>query len=313
LNTLAAIVEKDFWVVWTLKHLYELRNGPPFIFKGGTSLSKAFGIIDRFSEDIDLIIDRGYFGYKGAGDIPSAPTKTAARKRMAQLDDGIAKYIATDLLPILQLRFGGILAEPFRLEVDPENLQTILLYYPTETTHAYIRPMVLIETGGNADNWPAVERTITPYVAQQIPDAFDSAGVVVTTIEAARTFWEKLTILHKTAHRFDRQPDWELAARYSRHYYDVYQLSKAGIASGDFANDGLIDAVRVAAQTFFADTRAKYEEFAPGSIRLIPGDEGVAALRRDYEAMRDMIFGVYPTFDEIIAELRRIDTIVNRR
>jgi hypothetical protein len=153
--------------------------------------------------------------------------------------------------------------------------------------------MVSIETGGKADNWPTVERSIQPYVAVQIPEAFGSARVVVTTIDAARTFWEKLTILHKTAHRFDGQPEWELAARYSRHYYDVYQLSKAGVAGDDFADDGLIDAVRFAAQTFFAEGRAKYEKFARGSIRLIPGS-------------------IDPTFDEIIAELRRIDSLVNR-
>jgi hypothetical protein len=146
--------------VWTLKHLYALPDAPPFIFKGGTSLSKVFGIIERFSEDIDLIIDRGYFGYEGAKDIGSAPSPTAARKRMAELDEDIARYIAARLLPALGERFSGILTEPFRLEPDPDRAQTILFYYPTELSHAYVQPMVLIETGGNADNWPAVERSI---------------------------------------------------------------------------------------------------------------------------------------------------------
>lgn len=311
MNTVSAVVEKDFWVVWTLKHLYELQNAPPFIFKGGTSLSKAFGLIERFSEDIDLIIDRSYFGYTGADDIASASSKSAAARRMENLKGDIAHYIASNLLPALQARCEGVLTESFRLEVDTTNAQTIVLNYPTEPPQGYIRPMVLIETGGNADNWPTVTRTITPYVADCIPNVFHPSDVDVTTIEAVRTFWEKLTILHKTAHRFDLQPEWHLADRYSRHYYDVYRLARANVAGGDLTSAGLIDAVRVAAETFFADPKAKYEEFAPGSIRLIPSNQGIVTLRRDYEAMRDMIFGAYPSFDDIIAELRELDQIVN--
>jgi hypothetical protein len=101
--------------------------------------------------------------------------------------------------------------------------------------------------------------------------------------------------------------------RYSRHYYDVYRLSRAGTVNAALEDGDVIEAVRVAAQTFFADNKAKYEEFAPGSIRLIPSDRGIAALQRDYEAMRDMIFGVYPTFDEIVSELRQVELIVNAR
>lgn len=311
LNTLATIVEKDFWVVWTLKHLYELSDAPRFIFKGGTSLSKAFGIIERFSEDIDLIIDRAYFGYAGVDDIGAAPTPSAARKRIESLDEVMAGYIRATLLPALEKRFKDVLGEVFRFEIDPSRAQTIRFYYPTELSHPYIQPMVVVEAGGNADGWPTVNRTIKPYVAEQIPRAFVSPDVSVCTIDAPRTFIEKLTILHKTAHRFDRQPDWEPAGRYSRHYYDVYQLSRAGIMTAALAHSGLIEAVRIAAQTFFADNKAKYDEFAPGSIRLIPSERGIAALRRDYEAMRDMIFGAYPRFDEIVEELCRIDRVVN--
>jgi nucleotidyltransferase AbiEii toxin of type IV toxin-antitoxin system len=310
---LPAIIEKDFWVVWTLKHLYELPDASLFNFKGGTSLSKAFGVIQRFSEDIDLIIDRAHFGYQGANDIGSASSGTAVRKRMEKLEGDIGHYIDVALLPALQNRFQGILTEPFRLEPNPDRAQTVFFYYPTELEHNYIRPMVLIETGGNADTWPTVDRRIRPYVAEQVPAAFALSDVVVKTIDASRTFWEKLTILHKTAHRFDSEPNWEPAVRYSRHYYDVYRLSQSGIVDAAMTDDGLLDAVRIAAQTFFADKRAKYEEFAAGSIRLIPNDRGIAALRTDYEAMRDMIFGARPTFDEIVAESRRLDTIVNRR
>ena len=313
MNTLPAIVEKDFWVVWILKHLYALPDAPPFIFKGGTSLSKAFGLIDRFSEDIDLIIDRAFFGYEGEKDISAASSATAARKRMAGLDGDIAQYIVERLLPALKERFNGVLTAPFRFEPDADRTQNILFYYPTDSSHAYVQPMVLIEAGGNADSWPTVERSIRPYVAEHVTAAFLSPDVVVKTIDAPRTFWEKLTILHKTAYRFDGEPDWEPAYRYSRHYYDVYRLSRAGILDAALADAELIKSVRDAAQTFFGDRKAKYEEFVAGSIRVIPSDHGIAALRRDYEAMRDMVFGVYPTFDEILDELQRIDTIVNAR
>lgn len=281
------------------------------LFKGGTSLSKAFNVIQRFSEDIDLIIDRGRFGYSGNDDIASAPSKTAASRRMENLATDISAYIAGDLVPQLYERFGAVLIERFSLNPNPAASTQIIFSYPSQRVDAYVLPRVLVETGGNADGWPTEKKTITPYVADAAPEGFGDVGVVVTAVSAGRTFWEKLTILHKTAHRFDGAPEWLPAARYSRHYYDVYRLTRSVFAQSAIADVGLAAAVRDAANTFFPDNRANYDRFIPGSIRLVPADAAIPALAEDYRAMRDMIFGEYPSFPEIITELRGLEQRLN--
>ena len=137
-------------------------------------------------------------------------------------------------------------------------------------------------------------------------------GVVVTVVAASRTFWEKLTILHKTAHRYDGAPGWQPKERHSRHYYDIYRLMQSSFAQSAIADAGLAQAVRDAAKTFFPDNRANYDEFVPGSIRLVPADAAIAALAEDYRAMLDMIFGTYPAFEEIVLRLRDLEQRLNR-
>jgi len=310
-DTLAVIIEKDFWVVWTLKHLFALHPRPPFIFKGGTSLSKAFGLIERFSEDIDLIVDRSYFGFSGESDIAAASSRSARHARMDRVSDHVADYVAADLLAALQARFDSVLSQTAQLEIDPRRSETLLFHYPTDSRHDYIRSVVQIEMGGNADNWPTALRVIRAYVQEDFPLVIADFPVEIVTIDASRTFWEKLTILHKTAHRLDIEPDWAFPSRYSRHYYDVYRLSRAGICTNAVGDTALVDAVREAARMFFDDRKAKYDEFTIGTIRVLPSADGMKALARDYVAMRDMIFGDYPSFDEIMKELKNLEHFVN--
>ena len=204
-----------------------------------------------------------------------------------------------------------MLSQKAQLEIDPRRSETLLFHYPTDSRHDYIRSVVQIEMGGNADNWPTVLRGIRAYVQEEFPLVIVDFPVEIVTIEASRTFWEKLTILHKTAHRLDIEPDWSLPSRYSRHYYDVYRLSRAGVCTKSVSDTALVDAVRDAAQMFFDDRKAKYDEFTIGTIRVLPSVDGMKELARDYAAMRDMIFGDYPSFDEIIRELKNLEFLVN--
>lgn len=128
-----------------------------------------------------------------------------------------------------------------------------------------------------------------------------------------RTFWEKMTILHKVTHRLEENPEWHIPEPYSRHYYDIYRLAQSGILENALADQMLADAVREAAQIFFEDRKARYENFSRGSIRLIPSKAGMIALKRDYAAMRDIIFGEYPTMAELMAEIARVESAVNSR
>jgi len=304
------IIEKDFWVVWSLHVLFDLPDRDAFVFKGGTSLSKAFGLIERFSEDIDLVLDRARFGFAGAADVTQATSGEQRRRRREQLDAMVATYLREDLVPRLTRiarATSGVV-----VEIDGNDPLSILVRYPAaEPDHPYVRPVVKIETGGRADSWPTVDRPIHAYVALEFPQAFENDEVTVKTIEARRTFLEKLTILHKTAHAFDAEQPVAIAERFSRHYYDVYRMSLQETEDVALLDGDLLVAVRTAAQAFFPQTKAKYEEFQVGSIRIVPPPRGVEALARDYIAMKDMFFGEAPPFEAILEVLAELERRVN--
>lgn len=308
-GVVASIIEKDFWVVWTLRVLFGLPESESFVFKGGTSLSKAFGLIERFSEDIDLVIDRARFGFVGAADIAQGGSGEERRRRRERLDEMVHVHLRDELVP--RLAAASERAGAAAVEVDDQDRLSVLLRYPAVVQdHPYVRPVVRIETGGRADNWPTVERTVRADVAIEFPEAFENDEVTVRTIEVRRTFLEKLTILHKTAHAFDGD-DPRVSARFSRHYYDVHRISQQGAADDAFDDPDLMDAVRTAAQVFFPQQRARYEEFRIGSIRVVPPSRGIEALRRDYAAMRDMFFGEPPPFEAVLETLRDLERRIN--
>ncbi len=304
------IIEKDFWVVWTLHVLFSLPDRDSFVFKGGTSLSKAFGLIERFSEDIDLVIDRARFGFAGKADVAQAISGEQRQRRREKLDAMVGAYLREDLSPRLAAIVRRLTGA--RVEIDGKDPLSILIHYPAVMPdHPYIRPMVKIETGGRADNWPTVGSSIRAYVALEFPQAFENDEVMVKTIEVRRTFLEKLTILHKTAYAFDSDEGTVIAERFSRHYYDVYRMSVQGAADAALLDSDLLEAVRVAAQVFFPQTKARYEKFQLGSIRIVPPSRGVEALARDYVAMKDMFFGEAPSFEAILETLAELEKRVN--
>lgn len=307
-GVIVPIIEKDFWVVWTLRALFEFPDSKDFVFKGGTSLSKAFGLIDRFSEDIDLVIDRARFGFAGAADIAQAPSGEQRRQRRENLDAAVSEYLRDALVPSVT---NIAQATGATIAIDPEDPLSILIHYRAcAPEHPYVRPFVRIETGGRADNWPTASCAIRSFVAIEFPQAFENDEVIVRTIDASRTFLEKLTILHKTAFIFEADETADVSKRFSRHYYDVFRMSKQGLDAALF-DDNLLEAVRVAAQMFFPQTKARYERFEIGTIRLTPSTRGMAALARDYVAMRDMIFGEPPPFDEILAAISELEGRIN--
>lgn len=167
-----AIVEKDFWVCWTLKHLFGLpEHGPHLIFKCGTTLSKIYDVIRRFSEDIDVSISRKLFGF--TGELDPAQPDLSSKKRNRLLDemtDACTDFIQSTLLRDLQQSFSSILGEGeprWAIAVDRNDRQTILFQYPTDEEQlAYIDPQVRIELGCRSDSWPSEQKTIQPFCAE---------------------------------------------------------------------------------------------------------------------------------------------------
>jgi hypothetical protein len=298
-------VEKDFWVCWTLRELFALPDiGQHLTFKGGTSLSKAWGLIRRFSEDIDLVVDKEALGFGGDAAPEKAPSKKKRRDRLEALMEASRKWVQEKLQPALADRLHAALGESgWKLEVDPDMAdgQCLLFHYPSAFppgTAGYVRPVVKIELGARSDDWPHEQKTIQPYVAELFSAPVPDAGFSARVIAAERTFWEKACLLHEETFRPADKPR---KLRMARHYYDLWCLLCAGVGARALANQPLFQRVAEHREIFFRHTWVNYTTHRPGTFRLLPPEQHLANWRADYEQMLGpMFFGEVPTFDEIL-------------
>jgi len=316
------IIEKDFWVCWTLKRLFGLQHedSAALVFKGGTSLSKAFGAIRRFSEDIDLSFDRADLGYTADRD----PEKEGiSRKKAGQLIEDLVsdveKHIAEKLLPALRAAIVQQLGEPTKggwsLEIDANDVQTVNFHYPTALPPveyegmAYITPRVKLELGARGDPWPTEEKVIRPYTAEDFPDFFEDPDSTVIVLSSRRTFWEKATALHAEAHRPVESPTPQY---FSRHYYDLAMLLDTDQGKAAASDFDLLAQVAKHKATFFRSGWASYDTARPGMLRLLPNGARIKDLRADYRAMGAMMFDDSPpSFDDILAKLEKLQETIN--
>lgn len=310
-----AIIEKDFWVCWVLKQLFSIEAlSGRLLFKGGTSLSKIFHAINRFSEDIDLAVDYAALGFTGARDPRNEGI--SKNKRTAILDEmmaACAQYIGSEFIDALKARCEEVLgpAGTWRLDVSEQDPNVVRFRYPTATTTrvSYISPQVVLELGTHAEFVPRDHFTIRSFAAEEFPNLVPDSDVVVTALLAKRTFWEKVTILHAEYHR---PAEKALPDRYSRHYYDVAMLAEGPIRSAALADMTLLAQVVRHKETFYPSAWARYELAHPGSLRLLPPEYRRTALERDYRNMGVMIFGEAPAFDTTMETLRALEREINK-
>lgn len=314
------IIEKDFWVCWTLKQLFELNEiNKHLIFKGGTSLSKIYNIIERFSEDIDVAIDKHYLGFGDEYDLRNLSVKERD-KIVNDLDNSCKEIVQNSVLYSLNESFSKIIGEQsshkWALEIDKSDPyeQTILFTFPREKNSFaeldYIKPIVRIELGARPENQPTEKHPIQPYAAEEFPQIFENPIYEITVLSVERTFWEKATILHDHFYRAD---DYKTADRISRHYYDLYQLTKAGVAEKALKNLDLLKSVVLNKKSFFYRAGAKYEEALIGQLHLVPSSGRLDELKRDYEKMNSMFFTQPPKFDEIVELLESLEKEINSK
>lgn len=297
-----AVAEKDFWVTWTLDRLFSTSElARLLMFKGGTSLSKAYGLIERFSEDIDLILDWRVLG----GDDPLAERSRSQQNRLnAEIDQQAKEYIAGPLLE----RVRGALGDVCACALADDDGHVVDVRYPAAFADAYLRPELRLEIGPLAAWLPHEERSITCYAAEAFPRLFARTAFPVRTLRAERTFWEKATILHHEAHRPAGSP---MPARYSRHYYDLARMAAAPVKAAALADPALLAEVVAFKQRFYPRAWARYELAVAGTLRLVPQGEVLAAVAADYRAMAGMIFGAVPPFADILDTLQALEDEIN--
>ena len=310
----AGSVEKDLWVCWTLRALFRQPvSGPHLTFKGGTSLSKGWKLIDRFSEDIDIVISREFLGFGGDEAPEDAPSNKQRAKRLEALMLAARHHIRDVLSPALEQEIRRLLpSAPWTLEVDADDpdAQTLLFHYPPAMgAAAYVRPVVKIELGARSDTEPSATPEIAPYLADVFPDEMLGSQFLVHAVVPERTFWEKVALLHEETYR---EGSAAPKARLARHYYDLWCLITRGVADRAARDGTLFDRVAAHRAVFFRRSRDAQASFAPGSLRIIPAADRVAQWRRDYDAMREsMFFGEVPEFAEILAVVGRFEEDFN--
>lgn len=306
------VLEKDVWVCWVLQTLFTMPGRLPMAFKGGTSLSKVFGAIARFSEDVDITLD--YRGLDGSCD-PFA--EGVSRNRLKKFSEDLKSFVRDHARGVVAPHFQTTLAAEFdagafQLEVSDDGEQ-LRVHYPTvlEAPKDYVGNSVLIEFGGRNITEPNEEHEVRPDIAEHVAE-LDFPRSNVSVLSPARTFWEKATLMHVECQRDEFRTG---AERLSRHWYDLAMLADLVYGKAAVADCALLADVVKHKKVFYNASYANYDACLTGQLRLIPEDAALAALRDDFQRMigAGMFIGEPPAFDAIVDRLRALEAAINER
>ncbi|MYA41296.1 MAG: nucleotidyl transferase AbiEii/AbiGii toxin family protein [Gemmatimonadetes bacterium] len=305
------VLEKDIWVCWVLHALFSMPDPHPMAFKGGTSLSKVYGVIDRFSEDVDVTLD--YRAFEDAFDpFAEGASRTATRRFSERLRDRVAGYVRDAVAPALDTA-ARRLAPDGRYDIHVgDDGETVRFAYPSavDAPDSYVASEVLLEFGGRNVIDPNERHAIAPDIAA-LTDGLEYPKATVTVLSPARTFWEKATLIHVECHR------GRLAAgphRLSRHWFDLACLARHDAGRAALADRALLEDVVRHKTVFFNAGYAHYDHCLDGRLRLVPDGDGLAGLKSDYDAMRraGIVGATAPEFDILIERLRALEAEANR-
>ena len=312
------MIEKDYWVCWMLGLLFGDLDSreiiPGLVFKGGTSLSKVYSAINRFSEDIDLTIPRQLVGIEGSRDLSSGLSQTKKQQLLASMETECEAFVASEVRSRIETGLeNALVADPgsrSRIAVDASDPQTLLFSYPAALEEGeygvagYVRPVIRLEFGLKNEVWPAHVAQVSPYADEIAPDTVSRTKSDVRVLDGERTFWEKVTILHLEAHREAPRPN---AHRLSRHYADVASLADHPIGKQALNQPELLRAVANHKSEYYRTPWARYDEAADGRVKLLPSRATLDELERDYAQMEEMYFTQPPKFSDIVNRLGRLE------
>jgi len=315
---LPVMVEKDFWVSWTLAVLFKHPEfGGQLVFKGGTSLSKVFGVIERFSEDIDLSVSPAFLGISEEF-VEQAESRNKRTERMEELEAACIERVRDRFLPeleriaveVLGNRSGGVTWMEFLVDAMTDS-PVVLFHYPSNEPSGfeYLRRFVKMEFGSLTDQRPAGTHAIRPWVAEEFPKQLEDFRCDLVALELERTFWEKATILHAEHHRDSAK---EIRPNFSRHYSDMAALARHDITDRALVRDDLRQRVADWKSRFFAASWARYDLATPGTFCLVPPKCRLPELEKDYYSMRDMFLNPPQPFEKILETVRDLESRINR-
>lgn len=306
------LLEKDIWVVWSLQHLFAGPYADHLVFKGGTSLSKAYGVIRRFSEDVDLTYDiRAIAGdLVGDADTPLPTSRSQEKKWSKVIRARLSEWVGVKIVPRLKydLEQHGLLAT-----VRAEGDKVFIDYAPLATGTGYVAPAVMLEFGARSTGEPSEPRAIHCDAAKYLQGVeFPTATPQV--MRAERTFWEKATAIHV----FCAQGEFRGGDRFARHWHDVTRLDDAGFADAAIADNALAHAVAEHKSVFFIEKNTHgevidYHAAVAGGLQLVPDDGALTKLAADYQRMVDdgLFLNDVEPFDALLERCRTIQQKAN--
>lgn len=293
MNYPAFIIEKDFWVCVILRELFSMPDiGEKLIFRGGTSLSKAHKIMERFSEDIDLTIGREHIGFEGK----------LSSNRQSKLKKRCKLEVQENIKPKLEESLANLIPDDqkWSLEVDEKDGSCLLFYYPivvAEHENDYIQSRVKIEMGARGDSEPSDTRPVRAYVGdlEALKDD-ESFTTHVKVIDPLRTFFEKICAIHEENTR-----ERDVSEYMSRHYYDVARIIQKGLCDDWDRNREILDGVIAQRRWAFPSRWVDYDEMLKGNLDLEPNETKYEEWSKDYEKMKVVMFAnTPPDFDEVV-------------
>lgn len=305
------LLEKDVWVVWALETLFTSEFGHAIVFKGGTSLSKAYQVIRRFSEDVDLTYDIRSMAPDLIEDDKAIPPTRSQEKRWSDIiRSRLPVWTKEAVLPIIRERLEEVRVNA---SANAESDKIYIEYEPIAQVSAYVHPRVILEFGARSTGEPWVERQIVCDAAVHLP-AVAFPEVSVRTMRAERTFWEKATAIHV----FCLQEHPEGANRYARHWHDIARMDDAGYATAAISDRALAREVAQHKAMFFREKdknrqNISYKAAVNGALRLVPEGGTLEVLREDYRQMVEdgLLLESTESFDTLVERCREIQSRAN--
>lgn len=308
------LLEKDVWVVWALQELFGGAHGVHLVFKGGTSLSKGYGVIQRFSEDVDLTYDIRQIGGDLIGESGSVlpSSKSQGRKWTDEIRARLPKLVSDKIAPPLS---AALRAQGLQALVSAVGEKILLEYEALAPGYGYVKPTVTLEFGARSTGEPSEPRDVACDAAQYLSSVkFPSARPRVMRPE--RTFWEKATAIHV----FCRRGEFRGGDRYSRHWHDITRLDTAGYAQTAIADKRLAQDVADHKTFFFAEKdrkgiRIEYHRAIGGALRLVPDKDDLAGLAEDYKGMVEdgLLLDNAESFEKLMQHCQAIQDRANSR
>ncbi len=303
----AFVVEKDWWAVHILSMIFSMECSPALVFKGGTSLSKGWNLIQRFSEDIDLAINREYLGF--GKDLSASAIRKLRRKSYEFLTTVFVKELQSKFA---ETDFRDVTVEAQETENHDQDPVSVEIYYPKlAEQETYLKPGVFIEIGSRSLTEPFTRKSFRTMVAENFSGRlFADQPVAIATVNPERTFLEKIFLLHE---EFQRAQEKIRVERLSRHLYDIEKLSRTAFAGIALKDAGLYQTIVEHRRRFNNIPGINYANHSPDKICFIPPDALLDAWAKDYQQMREnMIYGESLSFEELIDRLTKLQDRINQ-